>query len=248
MNFDQPRTTLVTCNRGLAPILRSELESLECAVTSTQKSSVTIQASLHDAMRLNLVLRTALSVQYELATFTCNNPDDLYRGARSIHWETILRTDGYANVSSHVDHPSVNHSLFPSLRIKDAIVDHMMDAKGRRPDAGPEQDRGVNISAYWRGDTCRLYLNTSGVRLSDRTYRKRPGRAPLQETLAAAMLLTAGYDGNQPLVLPMCGSGTLAIEAALIAQNRAPGLLRSAYSFMHVIGFDEDKWRAMLSI
>jgi 23S rRNA (guanine2445-N2)-methyltransferase len=100
---------------------------------------------------------------------------------------------------------------------------------------------------YWKGDQCWLYLNTSGQKISDRAYRKIPHSAPLRESLAAAIILATGYDGSVPLICPMCGSGTLAIEAALIASQRAPGLLRSNFGFMHLKVHDESAWQELRS-
>ena len=134
--------------------------------------------------------------------------------------------------------------MYANLKVKDAIVDRISEATGSRPDSGKEKDKVV-VQFYWKDDFCRLYLNTSGKKLSDRGYRKMPHQAPLRESLAAAIIMATGYDGSMPLVCPMCGSGTLAIEAALIASKRAPGLLRSNYGFMHLKYFDEQKWRQM---
>src|SRR5690606_27433160 len=136
-------------------------------------------------------------------------------------WEQIIPADSYFSVVSSVDTAAVNNSMFASVKLKDAIVDRIAAAnRGRRPDTGPERDRIV-IHLYWKDDKCWVYLNTSGRKLSDRGYRLLPHHAPMQETLAAGVLLEAGCttDGEKPIVCPMCGSGTLAIEAALITQN-----------------------------
>ena len=101
------------------------------------------------------------------------------------------------------------------------------------------------VQAYWKGEKCWIYLNTSGQKISDRSYRKIPCKAPLRESLAAAIILTTGYDGSQPLICPMCGSGTLPIEAALIASRRTPGLMRSNYGFVHTLLYDENAWRQL---
>lgn len=114
----------------------------------------------------------------------------------------------------------------------------------RIPDTGPERDRIV-VHLYWKGDLCQVFLDTSGEPLSKRGYRKIPLKAPIQETLAAAVVLATGWKGNGNFINPMCGSGTLAIEAALIALSRAPGLLRSNYGFMHLKGFDEPSSKVM---
>jgi putative N6-adenine-specific DNA methylase len=136
--------------------------------------------------------------------------------------------------------------MYANLKVKDAIVDRVAGKTGSRPDSGKDKNNVV-VQFYWKDDHCWLYLNTSGQKLSDRSYRKIPHKAPLRESLAAAIITATGYDGSEPLVCPMCGSGTLAIEAALIASRRPPGLLRNNYGFMHVKYFDEPRWRQMRS-
>jgi len=241
MDFTRSSTILVTCPRGLVETLRAEIDALDMTIESEQRASITLRGTLIDCLRLNLALRTALHVLYEIEHFTCRNPDELYAGTRKIAWEDIIAPDGYVSVTSRVDHPTINNSMFPSLKVKDAIVDRIAEVSGRRPDAGPKTT-GVVVSLYWRGDRARLYLNTSGAKLADRSYRKIPHRAPMQETLAAAVMLATGYDGSVPLVNPMCGSGTLAIEAALIGQGRPPGALRPTLSMMNVVGFERQTW------
>ena len=134
--------------------------------------------------------------------------------------------------------------MFVNQKVKDAIVDRIKEKTGKRPNAGPERKNAV-VNIYWDKDHCWTYLNTSGQKLSDRGYRKIPMQAPLQETLAAGIVMASGYTGNMPFINPMCGSGTLAIEAALIALNKAPGLLRSNYGFQHTAFFDSDRWRTL---
>lgn len=234
---DEPKLIRVTCARAIAPILQQEVERLGLAITSSDVSGVETTGTLADCIRLNLHLRTGLHVLYLIAEFTAHGPEDLYRQVQFLPWETLIPEDGYLSVVSRVDTMAVDHSAFVNQKVKDAIVDRIADRCGRRPDSGPRQDRCV-VSVYWRGSDCKLYLDTSGRKLSDRGYRKIPHKAPLQETLAAAILLAAGYEGGVPLVNPMCGSGTLAIEAALIAAGRAPGLLRTNFGFQHLKGFD----------
>ncbi len=238
------RPIRITCARGLAEWLQQEVEGLGLAVEDRDDSGVEMIGTLADAMRLNLHLRTAMYVLWLLDEFTCLSADDLYRRTSFVPWEELLAPDGYFSVMAHVDSPAISNDMFAAVRVKDAIVDRIADAVGRRPDSGPERDRAV-VNVYWRGDTCRLYLNTSGRKLADRGYRRMPHKAPMQETLAAGVILATGYDGRQPLVNPMCGSGTLAIEAALIAAGRPPGLLRDNFAFMHVRAFDARAWREL---
>jgi len=122
------------------------------------------------------------------------------------------------------------------LKVKDAIVDRIMAKTGARPDSGSERGRTV-LNFFWNKDDAWLYVNTSGEKLSDRNYRKNPHSAPLRENLASGIIMETGYDGSQPLVCPMCGSGTLPIEAALLALKRPPAFLRMNFGFMHLSGF-----------
>ena len=156
----------------------------------------------------------------------------------------MIPNDSFFTVTSTVDNPKITNSMYPNLVLKDAIVDRISKRTGARPDSGSDRS-GVVIHLYWKDDRAWIYLNTNGRRLANRGYRKMPHTAPMQETLAAAVLMAAGYDGSTPLVNPMCGSGTLAIEAALIATGRAPGLLRTQYSLMHTKLHDENAWRTI---
>lgn len=239
-----PSTILVTCAPGLGDVLRDELQCLGYTVETSHDTGVTIRGTMHDAMRLNLWLRSALNVLYLLKTFDCRTPRRLYNRVQTIDWTQLISPDTYLSVVSKVDTPSVNNSMFANVRVKDAICDQLNDHCGRRPDSGPERT-GVVVNLFWKANRAWLYLNTSGNKLADRTYRRIPHRAPMQESLAASVVLLTGYDGTQPLMTPMCGSGTLAIEAALLATGRAPGLLRTNYGFTHLKTFDESAWQQM---
>jgi putative N6-adenine-specific DNA methylase len=244
MNFQKKSRLLITCAPCLSEWLQKEVEALGYKVLLVRKTGVEIEGTLVDSMRLNLWLRTAFAVLYLLDEFTCRDPEDLYRAAVQLPWEKLIPADEYLSIVSYVDNPTINNTMFPNLKLKDAIVDRIMQKEHRRPDSGPERTNIV-INLYWKDDRAWLYLNTSGNKLADRGYRKIPHKAPMQETLAAAVMQATSYTGDTALVAPMCGSGTLAIEAALIAQNRAPGLLRSNFGFMHVVGFDDNAWRAV---
>ncbi len=244
MDLNAPNIIRITCGPGLTPYLQKEVEALGYAIEGAHETAVEIRGTPVDAMRLNLHLRTANHVLLLLAEFPCASADDLYRHVSFIEWEELLSPDGYLSVMASGDSRAIDNWLFVSRKVKDAIVDRIASVAGRRPNSGPEKNAFV-VNCYWVKDRCWLYLNTSGQKLSDRGYRKMPHKAPMRETLAAGVLLAAGYDGSQPLVNPMCGSGTLAIEAALIATRRAPGLLRSNFGFMHWLGFDEQTWQAL---
>ena len=207
-------------------------------------TGVETTASLAETMSLNLRLRTALNVLFQVGDFACDSPEDLYRQTLALDWDEMISPDEYLSVVSRVETPSVNNSMYPSLKVKDAVCDQITQRRGRRPNAGSQRD-AVVLNLHWVGPRARLYLNTSGQKLSDRGYRRIPHKAPLRETLAAGLLMAAAYDASKALVAPMCGSGALAIEAALMAQNRAPGLLRSDFGFAHLMDFDRTAWEAL---
>ncbi len=241
-DWGDERDVLITCAKGLAPYLEEELSSLGFVAESKHETGVIIRCSWFEAARLNLRLRTAFNVLLLLSEFRCRTADELYGGVGYIPWEELLAPDGYVSVVARADTKAIKDWKYAALKTKDAIVDRMMAKCGQRPDSGPERDHVV-VNLYWKDERAWLYLNMSGKKLADRGYRRIPHRAPMQETLAAGVLLAAGYSGGSTLVNPMCGSGTLAIEAALIASGRPIGLLRSNFGFMHAGGFQPDWWR-----
>ncbi len=235
---------LVTCAKGIPPFLKQELTALGFPVLSESIAGVETEGTIDDTQKLNLSLLTAHRVLFVLKEFPANSADALYRGLSRISWEDLVPADGHLCVTSSVETPSIRDPRFASLKCKDAIVDRIKEKRGRRPDSGPERDRSV-VHLYWKDDRAVAYLDTSGESLSRRGYRKIPRTAPMQETLAAAVVLSTGWKGSGSFINPMCGSGTLAIEAALIALDRAPGLLRSNFGFMHVPGWNEEHWRGL---
>ncbi len=205
---------------------------------------VETEGTMEDSIGLNLFLRTGQRVLFLLEEFDAKGPDELYKKMSRIEWEDIIPEEGYLCVTSSVKTPTINDSRFANLKCKDAIVDRMNTKFGRRPDSGPKRDKTV-IHLYWKDEKCQVYLDTSGEPLSRRGYRRIPLKAPLQETLAAAVVLATGWRGDGHFINPMCGSGTLAIEAAMIGLNKAPGLLRSNFGFMHLKGFNGSSWKAL---
>jgi putative N6-adenine-specific DNA methylase len=248
MNFsDVSEKILVTCPKKIAPWLLGEMRSLGFADLKEGEAYVETKGTLSDTMRLNLHLRTAHRVLFRLSWFSAKNPNDLYRGVRGIPWENILYERGehaYLCVTSTADTPAINDSRFVNQKTKDAIVDRIGERRGRRPDSGPARDKAV-VHVFWRDNDVEVYLDTSGEPLSRRGYRKIPLEAPMQETLAAAVVIATGWKGHGSFVNPMCGSGTLAIEAALHANHIAPGLLRNNFGFYHLKGFKSDEWRKL---
>lgn len=238
MDYTIPQNLLVTCAKGIAPFLEKEILALGFPVRQVMQLGVFTYASLNDAISLNLQLRTALRVLYLIKEFTAPTPDSLYHALKGLPWEEMIASTGYLSVTSSVTNVHIADSRFANLKCKDAIVDRIKEKTGHRPDSGPDRTKSV-VFLYWRKNDCAIYLDTSGEPLSRRGYRKIPFKAPLQETLAAALLSAAGWQGQGHFIHPMCGSGTLAVEAALIAQAKAPGLLRHNFGFMHIRGYDK---------
>jgi 23S rRNA G2445 N2-methylase RlmL len=235
---------LITCARSIPSFLKQELERLRFPILAEAIAGIETEGTLEDAMRLNLALRTGHRVLYTLNAFSAQDPEALYREVKRVPWESFIPSDGYVCVTAAVDMPGIRDTRYAGLKCKDAIVDRIKEQKGRRPDSGPERDRSV-VHLFWSNGRAAVYLDTSGEPLSRRGYRKIPLAAPMQETLAAAVIMAAGWSGEGHFINPLCGSGTLAIEAALIALDRAPGLLRGNFGFMHVPGFPEAVWQEM---
>jgi putative N6-adenine-specific DNA methylase len=235
---------VITCAKGVPPFLKQEILSLGFPVLSEGRAEVETEGSLEDAMRLNLMIRTGQRILFLLESFSARTPDELYKKMSRISWEEYIQENGYFCVTSSVNNPTIRDSRFANVKCKDAVVDRIKERRGRRPDTGPERDRMV-IHLHWRGNLCQIFLDTSGEPLSRRGYRMIPLKAPMQETLAAAVVLATGWSGNGNFINPMCGSGTLAIEAAFVGLDRAPGLLRGNYGFMHLKGFDESSWKVL---
>jgi len=235
---------MVSCPKGLSPFLAREILSLGFPVGAETASGVMTAGTLEDTLKLNLFLRTGHRVLYFLEGFIAQSPEDLYHGMSGIHWEDYIPSDGYICISSSVKHETIRDSRYANMKCKDAIVDRIRAKCGRRPDSGPSRE-GAVIFFHWAEERCSVYLDTSGEPLSKRGYRKTPLKAPLQETLAAAVVMATGWDGGSHFINPMCGSGTLAIEAALIGLNKAPGLIRDNYSFMHISGFNAPLWERL---
>ncbi len=233
---------LVTCAKGITPFLKEELILLGFPLISETVAGIETEGTMDDTLRLNLLLRTGHRVLFLLRKFRAEDADDLYQKGLDIPWEEYIARDGYFCVTSSVDNPTITTPLFANLKLKDAIVDRIRKKCGRRPDSGSERDRAV-VNVYWKDKACSIYLDTSGVPLSKRNYRKIPMNAPMQETLAAAVIRAAAWNGSGHFINPMCGSGTLAIEAALAGLNRASGILRNNFGFMHLMGFNESLWK-----
>ncbi|HKZ67833.1 MAG TPA: hypothetical protein VJ111_15815, partial [Chitinophagaceae bacterium] len=228
----------ITCHKRITPYLLQEIKDLGFEVEDSFVTGVHLSGTINDCIKLNLNLRCASQVLYSLKQFDANNADDIYNNLIAYPWETILPDPGYFSITSNVNNPTINNSMFANLRVKDAIVDRLREKRGTRPSTGSELT-GAVIHLFWKNDEAGIFIDTSGDSLARHGYRKIPGQAPMLESLAAATIYATRWDRVSPFVNPMCGSGTVAIEAALIATNRRPGLFRTNYAFMHLQDYDE---------
>ncbi|MBV8251246.1 MAG: class I SAM-dependent RNA methyltransferase [Chitinophaga sp.] len=228
----------ITCNKRLTPYLEQEVKDLGFTLEDTFVTGVRLQGTINDCIRLNLNLRCASQVLYSLKQFKAQNADEIYLQLKAYAWENILKADGYFSITSNVLNETINNSMFANLRVKDAIVDRLREKTGKRPSTGAELT-GAVVNLFWKNEDAEIFIDTSGDSLARHGYRKIPGKAPMLEALAASTILASRWDRKSPFINPMCGSGTLAIEAALIATNSRPGLFRDNYGFMHLNGYDD---------
>ncbi|TRZ83184.1 MAG: class I SAM-dependent RNA methyltransferase [Sediminibacterium sp.] len=237
--FTTPNKIIITCHKWLAPALSKEVLALGFTPDRIFQTGVELTGTVQDCIKLNLNLRCASQVMYSIKSFICNDPNELYNNLVNISWEKVIDPKGYFSVTSNVFHPTISTNLFANLRVKDAIVDRMREVTQQRPSTGSDL-AGAVVYLFWKNDEAEVFLDTSGETLAKHGYRKLPGTAPMLEALAAATILSTKWDRKGAFVNPMCGSGTLAIEAALIATNRVPGLLRTQYAFMHILGYKRE--------
>ncbi|WP_410220253.1 class I SAM-dependent RNA methyltransferase [Pedobacter sp.] len=236
--FHTKSKVIVTCNKRLSPYLEKEITELGYEPVRTFQTGVELNITLTECIKLNLNLRCASQILYSLQSFKAGTPAELYDTLVQMEWEELIDFTGYFSVTSNVNNVHITTPLFANLKVKDAIADRIKAKKGMRPNSGNEVNKAV-IHLYWKDSDAEIFIDSSGETLSKHGYRKIPGKAPMLEALASSVIFATQWDQKSPFINPMCGSGTLAIEAALIATNRRPGLFRMNYGFMHIIGYDE---------
>jgi putative N6-adenine-specific DNA methylase len=242
-----PLKLFATTEAGLEENLVAELKKIGARGIVKAVRGAAFTGDLTTVYKANLWLRTAGRVLIELAVFEAPNREALYEGARRIPWQDHLSLNNTLAVDAVSNRSKMNHTQFISQVVKDAIVDNFRSRTGKRPNVD-SKNPDLKINARLLEDRCTLSVDTSGQRLHRRGYRPLFGVvAPLKENLAAGILLQSGYDGSRPLVDPMCGSGTLLIEGALIARNIAPGLLGRSFGFTHHPSFDKRLWQNVVA-
>lgn len=223
---------------GLEPVLAKEIESIGGKNIEIGRRAVYFEGDLETIYKSNYCLRTALRILREIAAFQFNDVDQFYLRCKEVNWLKYFSVNQSFLVNSTVSRSNdFRNSMFASLKVKDAIADHFRNKKGNRPNVDT-QNPEIFIHAHVNGNTCTLSLDSSGESLHKRGYRAIQGKAPLSEVLAAGMILLSGWNGTSDFIDPMCGSGTLPIEAAMIAQNIAPGRFRKEFAFENWPGYN----------
>jgi len=239
--FHTESKIIITCNKRLSPYLQQEVEALGFTPVRVFPTGVELLGTVTDCIALNLNLRCASQVLYLIESVAAADPAELYDNLVKIEWEKLIDFTGYFSVTSNVNNEHILTPLFANVKVKDAIVDRIKSVKGIRPNSGAESNKTV-IHLYWQDDKAEIFLDTSGETLAKHSYRKIPGKAPMLEALAASTIMATHWDKKSTFINPMCGSGTLAIEAALLATDKCPGLFRMNYGFMHIMGYDEQEF------
>ena len=227
--------------KGLEEVLAQELIELGANDVQLERRAVSFRGDKALLYRANLCLRTAIRVLVPIATFKAKDTDALYEQVKALDWSRFMTADNTFAIDATVYSESFRNSRFVTYRVKDAIVDYWQEKASKRPNVRVEKpDLLINI--HIANEQVTLSLDSSGESLHKRGYRVATTEAPINEVLAAGMLLMAGWRGQSDFYDPMCGSGTLLIEAALIARNIAPGVFRSSFAFEKWPDFDAELW------
>lgn len=236
----KPLTIAVKTLAGLENVLATEVKEIGGENIRIGRRAVIFEGDKKILYRANYRLRTALRVLKQLTEFSFTSADDFYRQCRAIRWEEIMTEKNSFVVFSDVFNcKDFRNSMFASLKLKDALVDSFRFKTGNRPSV-EQKNPDIILHVHINGNECNISVDSSGEVLYKRGYRVAQSDAPLNEVLAAGMILISGWNGETDFIDPMCGSGTLPIEAALIATNTPPGIFRSDFGFEHWMDFDSD--------
>lgn len=209
------------------------------------RRAVSFTGGLSLMYKMNFSLRTAMRILYQVRSVRLKNENDLYRNIFRIEWEKYLSENKTIAVKAVVNSEMYNNSHFVALKVKDAIVDRMREKSGKRPDVDVK-DPDISIHVHIDRNILNVSLDSSGEPLFKRGYRIQSIEAPLNEVLAAGMILMTGWKGDANFIDPMCGSGTLAIEAAMIAKGIPPGVFRKSYAFQNWLDYDEELYSRLI--
>jgi 23S rRNA G2445 N2-methylase RlmL len=239
-----PPRFFATAAKGTEPLLRDELMELGLPRVRADRGGVHFGAETRDAYRCCLWSRIAQRVLEPLTEFACPDEDALYEGVKAVDFQRVLDAERTLAVRAACRSSRLTHTQYIAQRTKDAVVDQLRERLGERPSVD-RHSPDVQLFVHLVKDRATLYLDYSGDSLHEHGFRERQGVAPIKETLAAALVRYSGWDRQSPLVDPMCGSGTLLIEAGLWAARRAPGLARPGFGFERWADFDAGAARVL---
>ena len=234
-----------TTTKGLEDVLADELASLNVRDIVPANGGVNFSGSSRDGYRACLWLRTANRVLQPIASFPCPSQEALYEGVYGLNWNELLTPSMTLAVSAKLRDSEITHSHFAALKTKDAIVDKIRDNWGERPNVD-SKNPDLRVNLHLARNHCTVSLDLAGAGLHRRGYRRDPTIAPLKETLAAGLVALTGWDQSTPVVDPMCGSGSLSLEAALLASNSAPGLHSPDFGFQRWLDYDAAVWQELV--
>jgi len=226
---------------GLEDVLAKELTGLGAENIVKSNRAVEFEGDTELMYKANYWCRTALHILLPISEFYIRREDDLYKKIYNIDWETYLDKKDSLAVDAVVNSSILTHSHYAALKTKDAIVDRFRDKFGIRPNVDVDTP-DLRINIYMNKNKCIVSIDSSGYSLHKRGYRKKTGTAPINEVLAAGMILLSEWNGQSNFIDPMCGSGTIVCEAALIANNIPPGYYRKAFGFEKWKNFDNTIW------
>ena len=227
--------------KGLEQVLATELVQLGANNVQVERRAVSFTGDKRMLYTANMCLHTASRVLVPILSFKAQKADDIYEQVKVLDWSQYMTVKTTFQIDATVYSDYFRHSQFVTYRVKDAIVDYWMEHENQRPSVKLE-GADLYLNVHIAGDRVTLSLDSSGESLHKRGYRVANTQAPINEALAAGMLLLAGWKGQSDFYDPMCGSGTLLIEAALIARNIAPGVYRQGFAFEKWADFDADLW------
>jgi putative N6-adenine-specific DNA methylase len=228
--------------QGLEEVLAKELEEIGAWNIKILRRAVSYDANKEILYKSNLHLRTALRILQPISSFTARNEAELYKNVYDYNWTELLKNTQTFAVDAVTYGEIFTHSKFAALKTKDAIADHFRNKQGQRPNVDIENpDLMVNV--HIAGDKVTISIDSSGDSLHKRGYRAGNHKAPINEVLAAGMILLSGWDKERPLIDPMCGTGTIVMEAAMIAANIPPGMNIKQFGFERWNNFDAELWK-----
>jgi putative N6-adenine-specific DNA methylase len=236
-----PQRYFATCARGIEAVLANELQTLGAADVRTGRGGVFFAGDQTLLYQANLWLRTAIRVLCPILEVHVESPDELYDAVRSLDWSRYMTPDHTLAVDCNVRDSRITHSKYAALKTKDAICDQFVERVGCRPSVDVDEPM-IGLNLHIHRDQAVLSLDSSGESLHKRGYRPILTKAPLNEALAAALILRSGWKVDTPFADPLCGSGTLPIEAAWLVIRRPPGLTRRRFGFQGWMDFDIGLW------